>query len=131
MARPGGKTTGFSAFEYSLSGKWLELLKEIAPNLKRVAILRDPTVISSIGHFAVIQATAPSSFGVELAPIDVRDPGEIEHAITAFARERGGGLTVTASPQAATFRDLIISLATERLRVPILPLEWRPRFLRA
>jgi putative tryptophan/tyrosine transport system substrate-binding protein len=112
MARPGGNATGFSAFEYSLSGKWLDLLKEIAPNLTRAAVLRDPTFIASIGQFAVIQAMAPSSFAVELAPIDVHDPGEIEHAITAFARERNGGLIVTACPLAATYRDRIISLAT-------------------
>jgi putative ABC transport system substrate-binding protein len=117
MARPGGNTTGFGAFEYSLSGKWLELLKEIAPNLTRAAVLRDPTFIASIGQFAVIQAMAPSSFAAELAPIDVRDPGEIEHAITAFARKPNGGLIVTATPLAATYRDLIISLAT-RYRLP-------------
>ena len=117
MARPGGNTTGFGAFEYSLSGKWLELLKEIAPNLTRAAVLRDPTFIASIGQFAVIQAMAPSSFAAELAPIDMRDPGEIEHAITAFARKPNGGLIVTATPLAATYRDLIISLAT-RYRLP-------------
>jgi len=117
MARPGGNTTGFSAFEYSLSGKWLELLKEIAPNLTRIAILRDPTLAAGIGQFAVIQAMAPPSLAVELAPIDMHDPGETEHAITAFAREPNGGLIVTASPLAATYRDLIISLAT-RYRLP-------------
>jgi putative ABC transport system substrate-binding protein len=117
MARPGGNTTGFSAFEYSLSGKWLELFKEIAPNLTRIAILRDPTLAAGIGQFAVIQAMAPPSLAVELAPIDMHDPGETEHAITAFAREPNGGLIVTASPLAATYRDLIISLAT-RYRLP-------------
>ena len=117
MARPGGNTTGFSAFEYSLSGKWLELLKEIAPNLTRIAILRDTTTSAGIGQFAVIQAMAPPSLAVELAPIDMHDPGETEHAITAFAREPNGGLIVTASPLAATYRDLIISLAT-RYRLP-------------
>jgi putative ABC transport system substrate-binding protein len=85
--------------------------------LKRVAVLRDPTVIPSIGQFGVIQAMAPSSFGVELAPIDVRDPARSRTAIIAFARERGGGLIATSSPQAATYRDLIISLAT-RYRLP-------------
>ena len=117
MARPGGNTTGFSAFEYSLSGKWLELLKEIAPNLTRAAVLRDPALPAGIGQFAVIQAMAPPSLAVELAPIDMHDPGETEHAITAFAREPNGGLIVTASPLAATYRDLIISLAT-RYRLP-------------
>jgi len=77
LARPGGNVTGFTLFEYSLSGKWLELLKEIAPNLMRIAILRDPAIASGIGQFAVIQAMAPPSFGVELSPIDVRDAGEI------------------------------------------------------
>jgi putative tryptophan/tyrosine transport system substrate-binding protein len=117
MARPGGNTTGFSAFEYSLSGKWLELLKEIAPNLTRAAVLRDPALAAGIGQFAVIQAMAPSSLAVELAPIDMHDAGEIEHAITAFAREPNGGLIVTGSPLAATYRDLIISSAT-RYRLP-------------
>jgi putative tryptophan/tyrosine transport system substrate-binding protein len=117
LARPGCNITGFSAFEYSLSGKWLELLKEIAPNLTRVAVLRDPAQASGIGQFAVIQAMAPPSLVVELAPIDMRDPGEIERAITAFAGERNGGLIVTGSPLAATYRDLIISLAT-RYRLP-------------
>jgi putative tryptophan/tyrosine transport system substrate-binding protein len=115
LARPGGNTTGFSAFEYSLSGKWLELLKEIAPNVTRAAVLRDPALAAGIGQFAAIQALAPPSF--ELTLIDMRDPGEIEHAIAAFARERNGGLIVTASSPALTHRDLIISLAT-RYRLP-------------
>ncbi|MGO9699785.1 MAG: ABC transporter substrate-binding protein [Xanthobacteraceae bacterium] len=117
LARPGGNTTGFSAFEYSLSGKWLELLKEIAPNLTRAAVLRDPALAAGIGQFAVIQAMAPPSLAVELAPIDMHDRDGIERAVTAFAREPNGGLIVTASPLAATYRDLIISLAT-RFRLP-------------
>ena len=117
LAQPGGNITGFSAFEYSLSGKWLELLKEIAPNLTRVAVLRDPARPADIGQFAVIQAMAPSSFALDLVPIDLRDPGEIEHGIAAFAREPNGGLIVTTSPLAATYRDLIISLTT-RYRLP-------------
>jgi putative ABC transport system substrate-binding protein len=116
LARPGGNTTGFTAFEYSISGKWLELLKQIAPNLTRAAVLRDPALAAGIGQYAAIQAVAPS-FGVELRPIDMRDPGEIEHAISAFAREPNGSLIVTASPLAVTHRDLIISLAT-RYRLP-------------
>ena len=95
LARPGGNATGFTAFEYSLSGKWLELLKEIAPNLTRIAILRDPALAAGIGQFAAIQAMAPSSFGVELSPIDVRDGGEIERAVATLARESNGGLIVT------------------------------------
>ena len=94
LARPGGNTTGFSAFEYSLSGKWLELLKEIAPNLTRAAVLRDPALAAGIGQFAVIQAMAPPSLAVELAPIDMHDPDGIERAVTAFAREPNGGLIV-------------------------------------
>ena len=87
LAHPGGNATGFTAFEYSLSGKWLELFKEIAPNLTRIAILRDPALAAGIGQFAAIQAMAPPSFGVELSPIDVRDAGEIERDVAAFARE--------------------------------------------
>jgi putative ABC transport system substrate-binding protein len=93
LAWPGGNITGFLAFEYSLSGKWLELLKEIAPNLTRVAVLRDPALAAGIGQFAVIQAMAPAIFGVGLTPIDTRDLGEMERGIAAFARERNGGLT--------------------------------------
>ena len=117
LARPGGNITGFLAFEYSLSGKWLELLKEIAPNLTRAAVLRDPALAAGIGQFAAIQALAPPSLGVELTPIDVHDPGEMERAIAAFARGPNGGLIVTASQSAVIHRDLIISLAT-RYRLP-------------
>ena len=117
LARPGGNATGFTAFEYSLSGKWLELLKEIAPNLTRIAILRDPALAAGIGQFAAIQAMAPSSFGVELSPIDVRDGGEIERDVATFARESNGGLIVTASSAAAVHRELIIMLAA-RHRLP-------------
>jgi putative tryptophan/tyrosine transport system substrate-binding protein len=113
LSRPGGNTTGFSSFEYSLSGKWLELLKQIAPNVTRAAVLRDPSLAAGIGQFAAIQALAPPSFGVELTPIDVRDAGEIKRAITAFARERNGGLIVTASSASRTHRELIISLAMQ------------------
>jgi putative ABC transport system substrate-binding protein len=113
LSRPGGNTTGFSSFDYSLSGKWLDLLKEIVPNLTRIAVLRDPTFAAAIGQFAVIQAMMPPSFVVELTTIDGRDPGEIERAITAFAREPNGGLIVTASPSAVTHRNRIISIATQ------------------
>lgn len=126
LARPGGNITGFSAFEYSIGGKWIELLKEVAPNVNRVAVLRDPALPAGIGQFAAIQALAPPSFGGELTPIDVRDPGEIERAIAAFASERNGGLIVTASPQAVTHLDLIISLAT-RYRLPnVYPFPYYP-----
>src|SRR5262245_56691377 len=86
LARPGGNVTGFAQFEYSLSAKWLELLKEIAPGVTRAAVLRDTTVGSGVGQYAIIQAMAPS-FGVELRPIDLRNPGEIERGVVAFARE--------------------------------------------
>jgi putative tryptophan/tyrosine transport system substrate-binding protein len=87
LARPGGNTTGFLLYEYSVSGKWLELLKQIAPSVTRAAVLRDPGTAAGIGQFAAIQAVA---FGVELSPVDVRDPGQIEQAITAFAHEPNG-----------------------------------------
>jgi putative tryptophan/tyrosine transport system substrate-binding protein len=86
LARPGGNATGFTMFEYGQSGKWLELLKEIAPRVTRAAVLRDPTVASGIGQFAAVQAVAPS-LGIELSPIDVRDAGEIDRSVTAFALE--------------------------------------------
>jgi putative ABC transport system substrate-binding protein len=117
LARPGGNATGFTLFEYSLSGKWLELFKEIAPNLTRIAILRDPAAAAGIGQFAAIQAMAPPSFGVELSPIDVSDAGEIERDVAAFARESNGGLIVTASVGAIAHRELIIKLAA-RHRLP-------------
>jgi putative tryptophan/tyrosine transport system substrate-binding protein len=124
LARPGGNTTGFSAFEYRLSGKWLELLKEIVPSIIRAAVLRDPALGVGIGQFAAIQAFAPPSF--EFSLIDMSDPGEIERAIGAFARERNGGLIVTASSLAVTHRDLIISLAT-RYRLPsVYPFRYYP-----
>jgi putative tryptophan/tyrosine transport system substrate-binding protein len=122
----GGNTTGFLSFEYSLSGKWLELLKEIAPHLTRVAVLRDPALASGIGQFAVIEAMAPPSSGVELTTIDVRDPGEIERAITAFAAARNGGLIVTASPSSVIHRNLIISLALRYGLPNIYPFRYYP-----
>jgi putative ABC transport system substrate-binding protein len=110
LARPGGNTTGFVLFEYSMGAKWLELLKEIAPNVTRVAVLRDPAIPSGTGQFGAIQSVAPS-LGVELTPVNVRDPGEIERAISAFARLPNGGLIVTAAPLALVHRDLIVTLA--------------------
>ena len=97
-------------FEYSLSGKWLELLKQIAPGVTRAAVLRDPAITAGIGQFAVIQSVAPS-LGVEVSAINVRDAGEIERAVAAFARSRNGGLIVTASALAVRHRELIIALA--------------------
>ena len=146
LARPGGNATGFTIFEYGLSGKWLELLKQVAPGTTRAAVLRDPTIASGIGQFAAIQAVAPS-LGVELTPVDVRDAPEIERAVTAFAsaalaseasgqrgnsivrspdarpepgssaRGSNGGLIVTANALASRHRDLIITLAA-RHRLP-------------
>jgi putative ABC transport system substrate-binding protein len=110
LARPGGNATGFVLFEYGIAAKWLELLKEIAPNVARVAVLRDPTIASGIGQFGAIQSVAPS-FGVELTPVNVRDAGEIERAISAFARSPNGGLIITAVPLALVHRDLIVTLA--------------------
>jgi putative tryptophan/tyrosine transport system substrate-binding protein len=110
LARPGGNATGFISFEYSLSGKWLELLKEIAPGLTRVAVLRNAATPSGPGQFGVIQAVAPS-LRVEVNPVNVRDAGEIERAVAAFARAPNGGLIVTASPLAQRHRDLIVALA--------------------
>ena len=97
LAQPGGNATGFISYEYGLSAKLLELLREIAPELKRVAVLRDPAIATGIGQLAVIQAAAPS-FGVEVRPVGVRDADEIERAVTAFARSSNGGLIVTGSP---------------------------------
>jgi ABC-type uncharacterized transport system substrate-binding protein len=116
LAQPGGNATGFTIYEYSMSGKWLELLKEIAPRVTRAAVLRDPAVASGIGQFGAVQIVAPS-LGVDLSPVDVRDAGEIERAVTAFARGSNGGLIVTGSALAIVHRDLIISLAN-RHRLP-------------
>jgi putative tryptophan/tyrosine transport system substrate-binding protein len=110
LARPGGNATGFIAQEYGLAGKWLELLKEIAPNVTRAAVVRDPAITAGIGMFGAIQSVAPS-LGVDLTPVNVRDPGEMERALTQFARTPNGGLIVTASALAFTHRDLIVSLA--------------------
>jgi putative tryptophan/tyrosine transport system substrate-binding protein len=116
LARPGGNATGFTTAEYVTSGKWLELLREIAPGVTRAAVLRDPTIPSGIGQFASIQSVAPS-FGVELSPLDVRDASEIERDVTAFARGSNRGLIVTSSGLAAVHRQLIIKLAA-RYRLP-------------
>jgi putative ABC transport system substrate-binding protein len=110
LSRPGGNATGFMQFEYSLTAKWLELLKQIAPGMTRAAVLRDSAVAAGIGQFAVIQSVAPS-VGVEVSPINGRDASEIERAIAAFARTSNGGLIVTASALAGVHRDLLITLA--------------------
>jgi putative ABC transport system substrate-binding protein len=116
LARPGGNTTGFASMEYGMSGKWLELLKQIAPGMTRAAVLRDPSIPSGSGQLGAIQAVGPF-LGVEVSPIDVRAAGEIERAVTDFARSSNGGLIVPASTSAIVHRDLIISLAA-RHRLP-------------
>jgi putative tryptophan/tyrosine transport system substrate-binding protein len=112
LARPGGNATGFMSNEYSMAGKWLELLKEIAPGVTRAAVLRDPTQGSGTSQFATIQAMAPS-LRVEVNPVNVRDPGEIERALAVFARSSNGGLIVTSGGSAIVRRDLIITLAAQ------------------
>jgi putative tryptophan/tyrosine transport system substrate-binding protein len=110
LARPGGNVTGFTVFEYSIAGKWLELLKEIAPGLTRAAVIRDGALTSGTGQFAAIQALGPS-LKVEVSPVNVRDAGEIERAVAAFARSPNGGLIVTGSALAQVHRQTIVTLA--------------------
>src|SRR5215208_356822 len=110
LAQPGGNATGFLQFEYTLSGKWLELLKQIAPGVTRAAVLRNPATPSGMGQFGVLQAVAPS-LRMEVNPVNVRDADEIERAVATFARAPNGGLIVTASGPAVPHRDLIITLA--------------------
>jgi putative ABC transport system substrate-binding protein len=112
LARPGGNATGFLLFEYGVSVKWLELLKQIAPNVARVAVVRDPAITAGIGQWGAIQAMAPS-VGVEAIPVNVRDSAEIKRTLATFARSSNGGLIVTGSALATTHRDLIVGLAAE------------------
>jgi len=112
MARPGGNATGFIQSEYTLSGKWLELLKEIAPSVTRTAVLRDPDLPNGIGQYAVIQSVAPA-LGVDVTLINLRDAGEIERAVTAFAGSPNGGLILTNSALAVAYHELIIALAAK------------------
>jgi putative ABC transport system substrate-binding protein len=116
LPRPGGNATGFAAIEYSMAGKWLELLKEIAPRVTRVAVLRDSAIAAGPGFLGAIQAPA-GSLGVELRPVELRDSGEIERSVAAFAKSPNGGLIVLGSPAATAHRELIVSLAT-RHRLP-------------
>jgi ABC-type uncharacterized transport system substrate-binding protein len=115
LARPGGNATGFTGFEYGLSAKWLELLKELAPRVTRAAILRDASIPQGVGQFAVMQAAAPS-LGIELRPVDLRDADEIARGVTAFASEGNGGLIVTGSGLAIVHRQLIMTLAARTNR---------------
>ena len=121
LPQPGGNATGFLAFEYGLSGKWLELLKDIAPGVTRVAVLRDPALASGPGQFAAIQSMAPS-LGVEVSPVNVRNAPEIERTVAAFARSTHGGLIVTGSALVAVHRHLIIALAA-RHKLPAVYVE--------
>jgi ABC-type uncharacterized transport system substrate-binding protein len=122
LARPGANTTGFTLFEYGTSGKWLELLNEIAPGVMRAAVIQDPSITSGTGQLAAIQAVAPS-FGMELVPVDVRDASGIEHSIATFVRGSNCGLIVTISPLALRHRELIIALAIRHRLPAVYP--WR------
>jgi putative tryptophan/tyrosine transport system substrate-binding protein len=121
LARPGGNVTGFTVFEYGMSGKWLELLKEVAPAVKRVAVLRDPSIPQGIGQFGAVQSLGPS-LGVEVSPLNVRDAVEIERDITAFAPGSNGGLIITGSGLAIVHRELIVTLAA-RYKLPAIYFE--------
>jgi putative ABC transport system substrate-binding protein len=110
LSRPDGNATGFMMFDYSLSGKWVELLKQVAPNVTQVAVLRDTSSAAGVGQFAVIQVVAPS-LGLEVSTINAGDPREMDRAVTAFAREPNGGLIVTSSPSTVVHRNLIVDLA--------------------
>jgi putative ABC transport system substrate-binding protein len=123
LARPGGNTTGFMVYEYSLSGKWLELLKEIAPSVTRAAVLRDPDSPAGIGQFSAIQAAA-QPLGVEVNPVSVRDAGEIERGVAAFARAANGGLIVTPSGRVSLPRDLIIAVAARHKLPAVYPFHY-------
>jgi ABC-type uncharacterized transport system substrate-binding protein len=116
MARPGGNATGFIPFEYGIGGKWLELLKQIAPGVRRVAVLHNPIVVSRSGQLGAIEAVAPS-FRVELSAFSVRDPGEIEWAVTRFAQAPNGGLIVVGAPSLESQHELIVALAAQN-RLP-------------
>jgi len=120
LSQPGGNASGFMQFEYSLSGKWLELLKQLAPNVTRAAILWDPTIPAGIGQFAVIQSVAPS-LGLDVRPINVRNTSETERAIAAFASQPNGGLIVTASALTVTHRELINTLAAKHKLPAVAP----------
>jgi putative ABC transport system substrate-binding protein len=116
LARPGGNATGFLMFEYGISGKWVELLKQIATSVTRAAVIRDPTITAGIGQFGAIQAVAPL-LGVDVSPVNVHDAREIEHAIATFASSPNSGLIVTASPAATVYRNLVVGLAA-RYKLP-------------
>ena len=120
LARPGGNATGFIPFEFGTSGKWLELLKEIAPGIRRVAVLRDTALALGMGQLGAIQSVSPS-FGVELRPVGVADANEIERGITAFARDPNGALILTVGPGAIRHREMIIGLAARHKLPAVYP----------
>jgi len=120
LAHPGGNATGFTIYEYSMSGKWLELLKEIAPRVRRAGVVRDAAVASGIGQFGAVQIVAPS-LGVEVTPVDLGDAGEIERGVTAFARSSNGGLIVTGAALGIVHRKLIIALAARHKLPAVYP----------
>src|SRR5262249_46962276 len=123
LARPGGNATGFSAFDYNIAGKWLELLKQIAPGVTRVAVIRDPATPQGIGQFSAVHAVAPS-VGLEVSPLNASEPSEVERAITAFAHAPNSGLIVTGSNFAITHRELIIKLASQHKLPTVYPIRF-------
>ena len=123
LARPGGNATGFSIFDYNIAGKWLELLKQIAPGVGRVAVIRDPATPQGIGQFSAVQAVAPS-LGMDVSPVNASEPGEFERAIAAFAQAANSGLIVTGSNFAIVHRELIIKLASQHKLPTVYPLRF-------
>jgi putative tryptophan/tyrosine transport system substrate-binding protein len=126
LAQPGGNVTGFTTFEFSASAKWLELLKEMAPRVMRAVVIRDPTIASAVGQFAVIQSAA-QTFGLEVAPVDGRNTAEIEDAITNFLRPPNGGLVVTASAFGLAQRDALVTIATRHRLPAVYPFDYSVR----
>jgi len=126
LARPGGNTTGFTLFEYGIGAKWLEMLKDVAPGVTRVAVLRDPAIAAGVGQLGAIQAVA-GSFRVEVTPVDIREAGEIERAITAFAQTPGGGMIVTGSPSQGIHRELLVALAAKHRLPAVYPFRYMAR----
>jgi putative ABC transport system substrate-binding protein len=116
LSRPGGNATGFTNFEYGIGGKWLELLKELRPGLKRVAVIRDPTTAVALGQFGAMQGVAPS-FGVEVTPVNLANASEVEQSIAAFAEAGNGGLAILGGPLVLAHRDLVIAIAAQH-RLP-------------
>jgi putative ABC transport system substrate-binding protein len=124
LARPGGNMTGFTAFEYSIAGKWLELLRELAPGIKRIAVVRDPSISAGIGQFAAIQALVSSSSDIELTAIDARGPAEVAKALSEFGGEPGGGVIVTASASSTAQREQLSSLALKHRLPAVFPFRY-------